>query len=166
MAWAKERGVAEIRNIKLIGPDETLSSYELIQRSKFTMVYNSSIGLEATLLGAPVLCAGKARYTQYPTVFYPDSREGYENQLDSFLTVDEIQVPEEYYEYARKFLYYQLYRASLPFNDFLFEHPTPGYVQIKNLSWKNFLPGKSRVLDCVVNGINNRSEFVLKKDLS
>ncbi len=75
MDWAVERGTAEIHNIKLIGPDETLSSYELIQRSKFTMVYNSSIGLEATLLGAAVLCAGKARYTQYPTVFYPDSQK-------------------------------------------------------------------------------------------
>ena len=165
MGWAEKCGAAEIRNIKLIGPDETLSSYELIQRSKFTMVYNSSIGLEATLLGAPVLCAGKARYTQYPTVFYPDSREGYEDQLESFLTADEIQVPEEYFEYARKFLYYQLYRTSLPFDEFLFEHPTPGYVQVKDLSWKDFRPGESSVLDCVVSGIIDKREFVLESDL-
>ncbi len=166
MAWAKEKGIAEIQNIKLIGPDEMLSSYELIQRSKFTMVYNSSIGLEATLLGTAVLCAGKARYTQYPTVFYPDSRIDFEDKLESFLVADEIQIPEEYYEYARKFLYYQLFRASLPFDEFLFEHPTPGYVQIKNLSWKDFLPGKSPVLDCVVSGIREGSMFVLENDLT
>ena len=164
MDWAEKSGAFGIQNIKLLGPDETLSSYELIQRSKFTMVYNSSIGLEATLLGTPVLCAGKARYTQYPTVFYPDSRKGYEDQLESFLTTEEIQVPEEYYEYARKFLYYQLYRASLPFDEFLFEHPTAGYVQVKDLSWKDFRPGESSVLDCIVCGIIDKCEFILESD--
>ena len=166
MDWAEESGAGEIQNIKLIGPDETLSSYELIQRSKFTMVYNSSIGLEATLLGAAVLCAGKARYTQYPTVFYPDTRKDYEDELESFITSDEIQIPEEHYIFARKFLYYQLYRASLPFDEFLYEHPTPGYVQIKNLSWTDFLPGESKVLDLVVNGIKDGKTFILENDLS
>lgn len=165
MGWAEKSGATKARNIRLIGPDETLSSYELIQRSKFTMVYNSSIGLEATLLGAAVLCAGKARYTQYPTVFYPDSQMAYNEKLESFLTSDEIIIPEEFYEYARKFLYYQLYRASLPFDEFLYEHPTPGYVQIKNLSWRDFLPGKSPILDLVVSGIIDGSDFVLENDL-
>jgi hypothetical protein len=165
MGWAEDRGADKYQNIRLIGPDETLSSYELIQRSKFTLVYNSSIGLEATLLGAAVLCAGRARYTQYPTVFYPASRKEYDATLESFLVNDRIQIPDEFYNYARKFLYYQLYRASLPFDAFLLEHPTPGYVQIKNLSWKDFRLGKSPVLDCVVSGINDGSEFVLESDL-
>lgn len=165
MGWAEKSGAGEINNIKLIGPDETLSSYELIQRSKFTMVYNSSIGLEATLLGAAVLCAGKARYTQYPTVFYPSSQKDYDDKLESFLTDDGIQIPSKYYEYARKFLYYQLYRASLPFDEFLYEHPTPGYVQIKDLSWKDYQPGKSQVLDLIVRGIIDESPFVLENDL-
>ena len=129
------------------------------------MVYNSSIGLEATLLRAAVLCAGRARYTQYPTVFYPGSRKEYENLLESFLVEDEIQIPPEYYEYARKFLYYQLYRASLPFDEYLFEHSTAGYVQLKNFSWKKLLPGSSPVVDCIVNGIQKGSAFVLEKDL-
>jgi hypothetical protein len=165
-AWAEQRGVVGVKNIKLIHPDETLSSYELIQRSKFTMVYNSSIGLEASLLGAAVLCAGKARYTQYPIVFYPESRTGYIQTLDSFLAKEQIEIPEEFYSYARKFLYYQLYRVSLPFDEYLFEHPTPGYVQIKKSSWKNFSPGASPVLDCVVSGIVDGSPFVLENDLS
>jgi hypothetical protein len=164
VSWAADQGLENLPNVMLIGPDETLSSYELIQRSKFTMVYNSSIGLEATLLGAPVLCAGKARYTQYPTVFYPDSITEYEDQLYSFLTADEIHLPAQFYENARRFLYYQLYRASLPFDEFLSDHPTPGYVQLKRFSWKRLLPGGSAVVDCVVNGILNGDEFVLETD--
>ncbi len=162
MDWAEDKDVDDYQNIRLIGPEETLSSYELIQRSKFTMVYNSSIGLEATLLGAAVLCAGRARYTQYPTVFYPATRIEYEDKLESFLDEEVISIPEEYYENARKFLYYQLFRTSLRFDEFLFEHPTPGYVQIKNLSWQDFCPGNSPVLDCVVDGIIDGGRFVLE----
>ena len=44
-----------------IPPEEYLSSYELIQASKFIMVYNSTIGLEAAIMGAGVLCGGRSR---------------------------------------------------------------------------------------------------------
>jgi hypothetical protein len=36
------------------------------------MIYNSTIGMEAAIMGAPVLCAGKARFTQLDTVFFPN----------------------------------------------------------------------------------------------
>ncbi len=165
-SWADDQGLENLPNVMLIGPDETLSSYELIQRSKFTLVYNSSIGLEATLLGAPVLCAGKARYTQYPTVFYPDSLSEYKELLTSFLFEDEIHVPDYLYKNGRRFLFYQLYRASLPFDQFLSDFPRSGYVHLKRFSWKKLLPGNSHVVDCVVNGILNGDEFILETDLN
>jgi len=164
VSWAVDQGIENMPNVMVIGPEETLSSYELIQRSKFTMVYNSSIGLEASLLGAPVLCAGKARYTQYPTVFYPDSLTEYMDLLTSFLTMDEIHLPAHLSENGRRFLFYQLYRASLPFGEFLLDHGNPGYVQLRRFSWKKLLPGGSAVVDCVVNGILNGDEFILETD--
>jgi len=165
ISWAADQGLENLPNVMLIGPDETLSSYELIQRSKFTLVYNSSIGLEATLLGAPVLCAGKARYTQYPTVFYPDSLTEYKELLISFLIKDEIHVPDHLYENGRRFLFYQLYRASLPFGEFLRDYPMSGKVQLRHFSWKKLLPGSSPVVDCMVNGILNGDEFIMETDL-
>ena len=165
LGWAEDRNTAGLENVLLIGPDETLSSYELIQRSKFVMVYNSSIGLEATLLGAPVLCAGKARYTQYPIVTYPESRDKYLETLNAFLNAEDIDVPKDHYDNARRFLYYQLFRASLGFEEFLIEHPTPGYVQLREFNWKKLLPGGSDVLDCIVNGIISGDDFLLEGDL-
>jgi hypothetical protein len=164
VSWAADRGVEKLPNVMVIGPDETLSSYELIQRSKFTMVYNSSIGLEATLLGAPVLCAGKARYTQYPIVFYPESRAEYEEMLSSFITQKSIHIPEQFYENARRFLYYQLFRASLPFDEFIVDAPTPGYVQLKRFSWSKLQPGITPTVDCIVNGILEGDDFLLKEE--
>ena len=49
------------------------------------MVYNSTIGLEASILGAAVLCAGKARFTQYPTVFFPQTADAVQRRMEEFL---------------------------------------------------------------------------------
>ena len=164
MDWADKKKIESKENLLLIGPDRTLSSYELIQRSRFVMVYNSSIGLEASLMGRAVLCAGKARYTQYPTVIYPGSRQEYQAALNELLTADKVDIPVSYQENARRFLFYQLYRSSLPFGDFLTEHTTPGYVQLKRLSREDFSPGSSPVLDRIVAGILEGGDFVLETD--
>ena len=163
-SWVDAHGIAHLPNVIFIAPDESFSSYELIRRSKFTLVYNSSIGLEATLLGCPVLCAGRARYTQYPTVFYPQSLPAYTKQLEELLTVESIELPEEHLRNARRFLYFQLFRASLSFEDFLTDHVTPGYVQLKNFPWRKLQPGETAVIDCLVKGILDGDEFVLEKD--
>jgi hypothetical protein len=163
-AWADELELQNRPNIYLIGPDETFSSYELILRSKFCLVYNSSIGLEATLLGKPVLCAGRARYTQYPIVYYPENKTEYLGRLESFLEGDSILIPEDYLQNARRFLFFQLYRASLPFEEFLTEGESPGYVSLKEFSWLKLKPGTTPVIDVIVNGLLNGDDFILETD--
>src|SRR6185503_14185405 len=118
-AWVEASGADKEPNVIFVAPNESLSSYELIQKSKFVMVYNSTIGLEASLIGKPVLCAGKARFTQYPTVFFPQTIEDARRKMKEFLEAETIDVPLEFKRNARRFLYYQLFRTSLPFGDFL-----------------------------------------------
>ena len=125
------------------------------------MVYNSSIGLEGTLLGVPVLCGGRARYTQYATVFLPETAEAYRRTADEFLRVQEIDVPPEFKVNARKFLYYQFFKVSLSFKQFLKTHPTPGYVQLKHFSWQDLLLENSTVAKVLVNGIMQGDAFLL-----
>ena len=67
----RQPGATSLPNVVFIDSQEYISSYELIQRSKFVMVYNSSIGLEAALMGKPVLCGGQGRYTQIPDRLLP-----------------------------------------------------------------------------------------------
>ncbi|MFH1185132.1 MAG: hypothetical protein V1755_08855 [Chloroflexota bacterium] len=117
--WVGRSGAGRIDNVVFIAPKEYVSSYELIQRAKFVMVYNSTIGLEASILGIPVLCGGKARFTQYPTVFFPQTSAEQARAMREFLAAERIVVPSEYKRNARRFLYYQLFRTSLPFGEFL-----------------------------------------------
>ncbi|NJD59741.1 MAG: hypothetical protein FIA98_10130 [Anaerolineae bacterium] len=79
--WVAACHADALSNLIFIDSTQPLSSYELIQRSKFVMVYNSTIGLEASIIGTPVLCAGRARFTQLPTVFFPTTQAQIQQQL-------------------------------------------------------------------------------------
>ena len=153
--WIKRNGVDQLPNVIFIDSREYLSSYELIQRAKFVMVYNSSIGLEAAVMGAPVLCGGKARYTQYPIVYFPSTPEAYRQQAEEFLAADEIEVPAEFRQNARRFLYYQFFRTSLPFSDLLQPGERPGFVEIRPVNWKKLLPEHSPIMRIITEGILN-----------
>jgi hypothetical protein len=145
--WVRERGVADLPNVLFVDANEYFSSYELIQRSKFVMVYNSTIGLEASLLGAAVLCGGRARFTQLPTVFFPPTPTEYRQAAEEFLTAATITVPPEFRRNARRFLHYQLFRTSLPFGDLLREDGFwQGYVALKPFDWTALLPENSPTL--------------------
>jgi hypothetical protein len=160
-AWVDSNRVAELQNVVFIKSREYTSSYALIQRAKFVMVYNSSIGLEASLMGVPVLCAGRARYTQYPTVFFPDTSQTYLSLTEEFLAAEDIHLPEEFLRQARRYLYYQLYRASLPFGEFLQSHPRPGYVSLKSFPVENLLPQNSPALQVLEEGVVNSAPFLV-----
>lgn len=160
--WATRRGVREEANVVVVGPKEPLSSYELIQRSKFVMIYNSTIGLEASILGAAVLCAGKARFTQYPTVFFPQTVEDVRRTMEGFLSAERIEVPPEFKRNARRFLYYQLFRTSLPFGDFLAPSVRTTQTKLKSFGLDELL--ESDAAKTVLKGLLENGDFLLPQD--
>jgi hypothetical protein len=165
-AWVERNGVAQLPNVVYIDSLEFVSSYELIQRSKFVMVYNSSIGLEASLLGVAVLCGGKARYTQYPTVFFPQDIPTFRHHAEDFLASEKINIPEQFTRNARRFFYYQLFRTSLPFATFLENEHRAGFVQLKSLSWKSLQLKNSLTIRILTDGILTETPFLLPDDPS
>lgn len=158
--WVKSRGVDKEPNVVFIGPRETLSSYELIQKSRFVMVYNSTIGLEASIMGASVLCAGRARFTQYPTVFFPQTVDEVKSRMKEFLSAEKIEVPPSFRRNARRFLYYQLYKTSLPFGDFL--EPSIRTTQTRLKTFKLNALLKSDAIQTIFDGLLNDGDFLLK----
>ncbi len=159
--WAARYEVQKEPNVVFIGPKEALSSYELIQRAKFAMVYNSTIGLEASIMGAAVLCAGKARFTQYPTVFFPQTVDEVRIKMKEFLAAEHIEVPAEFKRNARRFLYYQLYRTSLPFGDFL--EPSVRTTQTKLKTFRLDELTNSVSIKVILDGLLAGGEFLLKE---
>jgi hypothetical protein len=133
--WFEQKAAA-FPNVFLIPPQERVSSYELVRLSRFVLTYNSTIGLEATLMGVPVLGAAQAPFVDYDTVYFERDRQTYLRRLESFLTVDRLQVPEERRRNTRRFMYYRYYRFSLPFGEFVESTPPTGYVRLKKFSWR------------------------------
>ena len=164
--WADSRQLAQFPNILFIPAAQRLSSYALIQQAKFVMIYNSTIGLEASLMGAAVLCAGRSRFTQLPTVFFPATLEEYSHKLEEFLSTGKIFVPPHFQRNARRFLYYQLYRSSLPFGDYLEEDDIwPGFVKLRQFKPHKLSPASSPTMKSILTGILENGDFLLDADL-
>jgi hypothetical protein len=160
--WAARNRVADRANVDFIPPEAYFSSYEMIQRSKFVMIYNSTIGLEAAIMGAPVLSAGKARFTQLETVYFPKTRKAYLAQLEDFLNADAVQPRPVHSVNARRFLYYQLYRTSLPFDEYLEPDGIwPGFVRLKEFDAQDLLPAHSETLKVISKGLLEGEPFLL-----
>jgi hypothetical protein len=162
-AWVETTGADKESNVIFVGPKETLSSYELILKSKFVLVYNSTIGLEASIMGAAVLCAGKARFTQYPTVFFPQSVSEQRSKLEEFLNAGSIQVPAEFKRNARRFLYYQLFRSSLPFGDYLEPSVRTTQTRLKKFELDMLSPEKSAAIRVIMKGLLENKDFLLEE---
>jgi hypothetical protein len=154
-----EQNAALLQNVALIQPQERISSYELIRLSKFVLTYNSQIGLEATLIGVPVLGAGQAPFVDYDTIFFEHDRDAYLGRLASFLTASRLEVPEDAVKRTRRFMYYRYYRFSLPFGEFIDFTPPIGYVRMKKFSWRAL--EKSTTAHALLDGLFHGKRFEL-----
>ena len=163
--WAEARGLRKIPNLHFIPPKEYVNSYDLIRMAKFVLIYNSTIGLEASILGAAVLSAGKARFTASEVAWLPQTKAAYQAKLESLLDAETVEAPPHFKHNARRFLYWQLYRSSLSFEDFLKPDSVwAGYVTLKEFPWQALLPENSVTLQTIHDGILHGGDFMLKED--
>jgi len=159
--WVTASGIDRLSNVLFVEPQEYFSSYELIQRAKFVMIYNSTIGLEAAILGAPVLSGGKARFTQLPTVYLPESKEEFCRMAEEFLNAAKVTPPAEFRQNARRFLYVQLFQTSLPFDDWLEEDGVwPGFVALEPFGWRSLLHETSQTMQIILDGMLSSKPFL------
>jgi hypothetical protein len=145
--WVQNNRVDELENVVFIHSEEFISSYELIGRSKFMVVYNSSIGLEGALLGKAVLCGGEA---------CPKTPAGFRQKIEELLNAEEIVVPEVFQTNARRLLYYQNYQAALPFDEYLGKHSLRGFVRFKSFKVEDLLPSNAPAIASILKGIKEK----------
>lgn len=152
--WLKARGYQGLPNLTFIAPTEYSSSYDLIHLSRFCIVYNSTIGLEATLLGTPVVTGGRTRYSQEAVTHAPGSHEAYRSLVQSFLEGDVPPVPRAWQQRARRYMYFSLFRASLDLSAVV--EPLARYDYTMNSFDALALhPDKSQEMHIIYNGIIN-----------
>ncbi len=160
--WVEQSGFLDLPNAAFYDANEFINSYELIRLAHLVLVYNSTIGLEAAILGKTVIAGGRARFTQLETSFYPSSLKDYQNLLEDLLRADQIETPVHFSINARRFLYFQLYASSLDFSDYLEEDGVwKGYVRPKNFSLDQLRPEHSITVKTLLDGILSDGTFTL-----
>jgi hypothetical protein len=81
--------------------------------------------------------------------------------MKEFLTAEKIEVPAEFKRNARRFLYYQLYRTSLPFGDSLEPSVRTTQTKLKTFDLDELL--KSESVKAILDGVLNGGDFLLKE---
>jgi hypothetical protein len=158
--WVERTSAGDLPNLHYIDPVRYVSSYELIRRAKFVLAYNSSIALESVLLGKPAVCAGWAWYADYLTVYAPQSAAEYTQQVKEMLVSGEVNLPDENRQMARSLVYYQNFRASLPFGDYLEPHEIRGYVRLKPFDLEQLSPDNDLAIQSILTGIDEKAPVI------
>lgn len=156
--WLKVRGYLKLPNLVFIAPTEYVSSYDLIQISQFCIVYNSTISLEATLLGTPVVTGGRTKESREGVTHAPTSRVAYRNLVRLFLKGSVPPIPEAWQQRARRFMYFMLFRTPLDMSAFVEPLSIYGYT-IKPFNALALHPDNSQEMHIIFNGIINGTPF-------
>ncbi len=74
--------------------------------------------------------------------------------MEEFLAAETIDVPPEFKRNARRFLYYQLFRTSLPFGDFLEPSVRTTQTRLKSFEMEKLLESNAvkMILEEVLEG--------------
>ncbi|HEY5901294.1 MAG TPA: hypothetical protein VIU39_01995, partial [Anaerolineales bacterium] len=92
-------------------------------------------------------------------VFFPQSVEEVQRTMERFLDAENIDVPAEFRRNARRFLYYQLFRTSLPFGDFLEPSVRVTQARLKSFQLEDLL--RSPAIRAITHGVLEGGDFLL-----
>lgn len=102
--------------IHVIEPQEKINTYDLIDIADIGLVYTTTVGLEMTLKGIPVIVAGKTHYRERGFTFDPFSWVEYFKLLGTMLEKPKsFRLPKEKVNLAWKYAYHFFYTFPLPF---------------------------------------------------
>jgi hypothetical protein len=160
--WFEQVGGASLPNLHFVPPEEFISSYELIRRSKFVLIYASTVGLEASIMGKAVLSAGASRFTSFDTVILPQDQDEYMRLLNAFLEAEVVPPRPHQIRNARRFFYFHYFIASLRFGDFIEPAALRGFVKWKPFGLQDLSPAASPTFRALLDGILHDGNFTLK----
>jgi hypothetical protein len=89
-------------NIEVIAPEDSVDSYELVDKSDIIIVFTSTVGVEAAFAGKKVVLLGRAAYESLDCAVIPKSHD----ELMKVLTDDNYVFPEVKRENPLKFGYW------------------------------------------------------------
>ena len=122
--YTKGPSVAEIvkqalpaipENIRLIGADEQINTYDLVEIADLGLVYTTTVGLEMAMSGVPVVVIGQTHYREKGFTLDPRSWDDYFSLLERYAQDQQsFHLTSEQVDLAWQYAY-----------NFFFEYPAP-----------------------------------------
>jgi hypothetical protein len=146
-------------NVRLVDPDEALSTYALVDLSELVLVYTTTVGLEAAARGVPVAVAGRTHYRGRGFTIDLDGRD----DLRAALAARHERLAPEAIELAHRYAYTFFFRCSIPFPAVRVHD---GRVVAAPDAAAAIAPGADAYVDFVCDRILDGGPFVLPSALA
>ncbi len=144
-------------NVFVIPPESRVSTYAAMMACNAVIIYGTKTGVELTSLGIPVIVAGEAWVRNKGITIDVSSAGEYFNLLDRLPLEKSLDEPAV--QRARQYAYHFFFRRMIPVE---YLQPTGGSttykIQLQGL--KELLPGRSRGLDIICDGILHGTDFI------
>jgi hypothetical protein len=103
-------------NIHVVGPQEKINTYDLMEFTRLGLVFTTTTGLEMSLNGIPVITCGNTHYRNRGFTLDPKSYDEYSSILNTVLpNVDKHQLTRSQVDLAWRYAYYFFFDYPRPF---------------------------------------------------
>ncbi|RJQ40553.1 MAG: capsule biosynthesis protein [Dehalococcoidia bacterium] len=145
------------KNVFIIPPESKASTYAAMQQCDAVIIYGTKTGVELTAMGIPVVAAGEAWIRNKGVTMDVSSASDYFRLLDGLPLRKRLE--EATINRARKYAYHFFFRRMIPL-EFMAPTGTRPIYQNRLSSLEELLPGRSRGLDVICDGILEGKDFI------
>ncbi|TVQ43722.1 MAG: capsule biosynthesis protein [Gloeocapsa sp. DLM2.Bin57] len=150
-------------NVFIIPPESQVSTYAAMLACRAVLIYGTKMGVELTSMGIPVIVAGEAWIRNKQITRDATSIEEYISYLDQLPLSEGLS--DDTLIRARKYAYHFFFRRMIPL-ELTTQAQNPSEFKLKpDLKIADLLPGNSRGLDLICDGILQGSEFIYPAEL-
>ena len=103
-------------HIHLIGPDEKINTYDLMDITSIGLVYTTTVGLEMAMRGIPVIVAGHTHYRNRGFTFDPNTWDDFFEMLETLMNSnDQLKLSKKQVELSLRYAYLFFFEFPHPF---------------------------------------------------
>ena len=150
-------------NIVFIAPENPISSYSIIEKSEFCIVYGSTIGTEIAAMGKNVLVGGEAWIKNKEISFDPKTKSEYFDLMSKLILNPKMD--EKTHKRAKMYAYHFFFKRMIPVNLIDVEKKKNQNFIITNENIKKIFPVNNfdKGIDTICDGILNQRSFIYEE---
>ena len=151
------------KNIVFISPDDPMSSYSIIDKSEFCIIYGSTIGTEIAAMGKNVLVGGEAWIKNKEISFDPKTKSEYFDLISKLILNPKMD--EKTHKRAKMYAYHFFFKRMIPVDLIYVGKDKYQDFVIKKDNFKKIFPidDFDKGIDTICDSILNNKSFIYEE---